>query len=155
MTDLEFVELAEWIIGHWQTATVWGPDRRVKFAADFADLDYGWAMEAAKDAFAEGRRYAPSPSELMVKVARPVGGWLGRPDPLTCRHLNWAILEYETEREDGRRFGVCAACLMERWADPARGEMLNSIEQEARAKERSADRIIPPGDDWEGRRDLE
>jgi hypothetical protein len=152
MNRAEFAELAMRVLGRWPGAKAW--DKPEAFYDDFATASLDDAIKAVGDFFAEGRRFAPTPSELMVKVKRPVDGWQGRPDPLTCRHDSWAIMEYETDREDGKRFGVCAICLTERLADPSRGEMLNSEEREARAKARSADRLIPP-DDWQDRRDLD
>jgi len=138
MNHVELNEMAEWVLIRWPAAKAW--TKAEAFHSDFAEVDLGTAIRALTGMYQEGRRFAPTPSEVMVRAKRPADGWQGRPPPETCPHVNWAILEYETERDDGKRFAVCASCLTERLASPK--VLLNSAELEARAKARAEDRAL-------------
>lgn len=100
-----------------------------KLFHEFAAIPDQVGERAARDLVAEGRRMAPTVSELIATASRLLRDMPDSRDPYLsdCEALNeehtWGILE---EDPIGRRLGHCAKCGTQRWHAP--GKLLTKSE---------------------------
>ena len=134
MTWSEMMEILDWMTPRWVEVGRWSDER---IYAWFEDLE-AWPVDsirtAVKTIYEDGGK-APNGGQV-IRSARALG-FVPEIGELVHSHT-WAILEYEDDRDDGRRLGRCVwrsggvngdLCGEERTFDP--GELLNQSEVEA------------------------
>lgn len=141
MTWAEMMEILDYLTPRLRDVGRWSEEQIYAFYEDLRRYEAKAVAKAVEEMYADGIRI--SNGGAVLKQLRATGARPAIDAPTEGHEHLWAIVEYETSREDGKRLGFCVfqpyegadRCGIERIADPEKLRTLLEIRSDSGEEE--------------------